>query len=161
MKKPILSLCLVLSVISTRCQVAKSSFAVGAGISLAVPVYNLTSSKTGGGADVYVTYGLNQKLAISTDVGVVGLPGKGMYPSTAIVPIRVGLRYFPLDKVYASAKAGLGVLTILKASANHFAYGVSGGYSFSRRIDASVYYDGYSNNNTSFGYAGLRIAYQF
>jgi hypothetical protein len=133
----------------------------GAGLTLAFPVFNLDISSTGGGPDAILHYGLSDQLSITADAAFIGLPGKGRYPSTAIVPVRLGLKYFPLPKIYAGAKAGLGIYTILKASANHFAYSFSGGYMITRKIEAGVLYDGYTNKNSSFGYVGVRAGYVF
>lgn len=142
-------------------QVQKNRIGIGAGLSLAIPVYNLNISSVGGGGDVIVQYGLSGKTALTADAAFIGLPGKSNYPSTAIVPIRLGIKYFPVPKIYAGAKAGLGIYTILKASASHFAYAVTGGYLIAKKIEAGVFYDGYSNKNTSFGYAGIRAGYNF
>lgn len=144
-----------------RCQAGKSKFNLGAGLLLAVPVYNLDFSSAGGGVEVNGIYGLTDKTGITVDIGFTGLPGKSIYPSTAIIPIRTGLRYFPASKIYLAAKAGLGIYTILKASANHFTYSAVAGYLITPKLDAGFYYDGYSNKNTSFGYTGLRLSYYF
>lgn len=139
----------------------KNKFNLGAGIALAIPAYNLRISSTGGGADVILQYGISDKTSLTADAGFTGLPGKGSYPSTAIIPIRLGLRFFPVSKVYVSGKAGLGIYTILKASAGHAAFSASAGYYLMKKVEASCYYDGYTNKNSSFGYAGLRIGYHF
>lgn len=142
-------------------QVPKGNFKSGAGLSLAIPASNLDISSVGGGIDILVQYGLTEKIAITADAGFTGLPGKGKYPSTAIVPIRLGARFFPLTKVYLAAKAGIGIYTILKASANYTAFSASMGYLVLPKLDAAAYYDGYTNSNSTFGIAGLRIGYQF
>jgi hypothetical protein len=139
----------------------KRKFNAGIGVSLAIPVYNLDYSSTGGGIDAIALYGITDKISITGDVGFVGLPGKSIYPSTAIVPIRAGLRYFPGSKIYIAAKAGLGIYTILKASANHFTYAAAAGYLINQKLETALYYDGYSNKNTSFGYTGLSLSYYF
>ena len=147
---------------TTACaQVSKNRFNVGVGALLAVPVYNLDYSSTGGGVDATALYGLTDKISLSADIGFTGLPGKSVYPSTAIIPIRLGVRYFPTKKIYVGAKAGLGIYTILKASANHTAFSASLGYLPGKKLDAAFYYDGYTNKNTSFGYAGVRFSYYF
>ncbi len=142
-------------------QVEKNKIGVGAGLSLAIPAYNLDISSVGGGADVMLQYGISGKTALTADVAFIGLPGKNNYPSTAIVPIRLGVKYFPVPKIYAAAKGGLGIYTILKASASHFTYSFTGGYLITKKMEASLFYDGYSNNSTSFGYAGIRAGYNF
>ncbi|MBC7935620.1 MAG: outer membrane beta-barrel protein [Rhizobacter sp.] len=141
--------------------VQKNKIKIGAGISLALPVYNLDISTTGGGVDVLLQYGLSRSVNLTGDVGFTGLPGKGVYPSTAIIPIRLGLRYFPVPKIYIAGKAGLGHYTILKASASYTAYAAGAGYMISKKFDASCYYDGFTNNNSSFGYIAIRAGYQF
>jgi hypothetical protein len=144
-----------------KCQAGKNKFNLGVGLLLAVPVYNLDFSSTGGGVEAIAIYSLSEKVNLTADVGFTGLPGKNIYPSTAIVPIRAGLRYFPTAKIYLGAKAGLGIYTILKASASHMAYSAAAGYLVAKKLDAELYYDGYSNKNTSFGYTGIRLGYYF
>ncbi len=161
MKQFILCIVLVFTGFCVAAQVEKNKTGIGAGLLLAIPVYNLDISSVGGGGDLLLQYGLSGKTALTADVAFIGLPGKNNYPSTAIVPIRLGVRYFPVPKIYAGAKAGLGIYTILKASASHFAYAVSGGYLLTKKIEAGLFYDGYSNKNTSFGYAGIRAGYNF
>ncbi len=159
----IFTLCLiVLTVLNSFCQSGiKKKLKAGIGISLAIPIYNLSSSITGAGGDALLQYGLTENVNLTADAGFIGLPGKGKFPSTAIVPVRLGVRYFPQSKLYLAGKAGLGIYTILKASANHFAFSASSGYIIANKTDISVYYDGYSNKNTSFGYMGIRAGYNF
>lgn len=142
-------------------QAGKNKLRVGAGLNMAIPVYNLDISSPGGGADVIVYYGLSGKSNITADAAFIGLPGKGSYPSTGLIPIRLGVRYFPVPKLYAGAKAGLGIYTILKASASHLAYSFNGGYIITKKLEAGILYDGYTNDKSSFGYLGIRVGYNF
>ena len=140
---------------------SKNYVKVGAGIYAAVPLYNLDMSATGAGGDIMLQYVVSDKVWLTADGGFAGLPGKKNYPATAIIPIRVGARYFPLTKVYVGVKAGLGIYTILKASANHTAYAAGAGYFLTDRLEAGISYDGYTNRNSSFGYGSVRLAYNF
>lgn len=139
----------------------KNRIKAGMGLVLAIPAYNLDISSTGGGVDAFAQYGLTDNIGITADAGFIGLPGKGRFPSTAIVPIRFGGRYYTQSKIYFAGRAGLGVYTILKASANHFAYSFGSGYNITKNIDASLFYDGFTNKNSSFGYVAIRAAYRF
>ena len=162
MKRMFTSALLVLITVAAHSQaVKKNKLNFGAGLSLAIPVYNLDISSVGGGIDILLLYGLTHNISLTADAGFTGLPGKGVYPSTAIIPVRLGARYFPLPKLYLGAKAGLGIYTILKASASHTAYSLNTGYFLTKKMDASIFYDGFTNKNSSFGYTGFRLGYQF
>lgn len=162
MKKIILlpAFCII-SFLAKSQDVKREGFKIGVGASLAIPASNLQYSSVGGGIDVLALYGMSNKLLLSADAGFTTLAGKSFFPSTAIIPIRIGLRYLPIDKLYLAAKAGLGIYTIIKTSSNYFAYSLGAGYMLSPKFDLGASYDGYSKQNISFGYVAVRLGYTF
>lgn len=162
MKKIILlSAFCIISVFAKAQDERNEGFKIGVGASLAIPASNLQYSAVGGGFDVLALYGISNKIFLSADAGFTTLSGKSFFPSTAIIPIRIGVRYLPVNKLYLAAKAGLGIYTIIKESSNYFAYSLGAGYMLSPKFDLSASYDGYSKQNISFGYAAIRLGYTF
>ncbi len=163
MKKLILVFFLSFNFFFTKSQTnVPQGFKIGAAISLAIPVSNLTYNTIGAGFDILAQYGLSNNLALTADVGATALFAKYNIPTTAVIPIRLGIKYFPSPAVYLGAKAGLGIYTLGNVvSENYAAWSLGAGYIISRRFDVSAAYEGYSKKNVSFGYAGLRLGYTF
>lgn len=139
----------------------QAGFKIGIGGTLAIPASNLELSSVGGGLDVLALYSLSEKISLSADAGFITLPGKSILPATAIVPIRIGVRFFPGSNFYLGAKAGLGIYTIVKESTSYLAYSIGAGYNLNKHFDIGVSYDGFSKSDISFGYVGIRLGYTF
>ena len=139
----------------------KHQLNVNVGLSLITPTYNLDySASTGAGIHATVLYGLNKHVATTADIGFVVLPGLKYFPSSAVVPIQLGLRYFPTPRLYVAPKVGVGIYTIIKESDAYFSYGLAAGYFFLKKFEIGLLYDAFTNNQSSFGYAGLKLAFQ-
>ena len=151
----------ILSFFAKSQDVKQEGFKIGLGATLAIPASNLQYSSVGAGLDVLALYGISNKILLSADAGFTTLAGKSFFPSTAIIPIRLGVRYLPIDKLYLTAKAGLGIYTIIKKSSNYLAYSLGVGYLLSPKLDLSASYDGYSKQNSPFGYVAIRLGYTF
>jgi hypothetical protein len=137
-------------------------FKIGMGLSLAIPVSNLELNTIGAGLDILAQYGLSDDLAITADAGATALFAKYNIPTTAVIPIRLGIRYFPLADLYLGARAGMGIYTLGDiVSENYTAWSLGAGYFLSKKFEAGASYDGYTKKNTSFGYMALRIGYVF
>ena len=137
-------------------------FRIGAGLSLAVPVSNLETNTIGTGFDILAQYRLDKNLAVTADAGVTALFAKYNIPTTAIIPIRLGIRYFPASAIYLVVKTGLGIYTLGDiVSENYAAWSLGAGYLLDRRFDVSASYDGYVKKGISFGYMAIRIGYSF
>ena len=135
-------------------------FRIGAGTTLAIPVNNLGDISVGYGVDLLAQYGFTDHLAGSLDAGYIGLLGKGGVGSSNLFPVRAGIRYFPVSKLFLGAKAGIGILSVDRTSITTTAYSFGAGYMISPKFDVGVAYDGYSKNG-SFGYLGLRLGRTF
>lgn len=148
------------------CQVATAQdkqvkkIKLGLGISLAVPTNNLAYTSIGAGVDVFALYNISQSLALTADAGYTVLKGKYDIPFTGIVPLRAGIRFYPVEPFYIGGKAGVGLYTLGNVSQGYAAYSVGAGAALNRRLDASISYDGYSNDG-SFGYMAIRLGYLF
>ena len=141
---------------------SKKAFSVGLGLSLAVPARNLATNTLGGGLDVLAQYRFCGNLIATADVGATALAARFNIPTTVVVPIRLGLRYFPATNVYALGKAGIGIFTLGNVvSENYAAWSLGGGYLINRRLDVAVAYEGFAKKSTDFGYVSLRLGYTF
>jgi hypothetical protein len=140
---------------------APKGFKVNVGVLMAIPASNLKFSTVGAGVDVQAQYGFSNALVVTSSVGYTGLAGEGFYPYTAVIPITVGLRYYPIAKLYAAGKLGWGVYSLSSTTINYTAYTLGAAYEISKKWDSGVYYDGFINDKTSFGYVALRVGYTF
>ncbi len=134
---------------------------LGVGGILAIPANNLNESSIGGGFDFLALYPVSKNVSLSGDAGFTALAGKGVFSSTAVIPVRLGLRYLPGSNFYLGAKGGIGIFTILKESITYVGYSVGAGYQLSSHFDLGVSYDGYSKKNISFGLVAVRLGYSF
>jgi hypothetical protein len=137
-------------------------FKFSGGLTLAVPTSNLPLWSVGAGADLLVQYGVIRSLAITGDAGFTNLFGRRKdLNSYTIVPVRAGLRFFPVSKLYLGAKTGVGFLKVKGvAGATALAYSIGAGYIFNKKLDVGVTYDGYSKDGT-IGLMAVRVGYFF
>lgn len=142
-------------------QVTPGEFGFSVGAQLAIPASNLSGTSIGAGIDLTASYGLAESLAATADAGYTGLFGKDNSPNISLVPIRAGVRYFLAENIYAGAKIGLGILSLSNVSTNYTAYSIGAGYRMSPQFDIGASYDGYTRSGASFGYAAVRLGYNF
>ncbi len=137
-------------------------FQFSGGVILAVPTDNLPLWSVGGGADMLAQYGIIKYLALTGDAGFTTLFGRRKdLHSYKIVPVRIGVRYFPLSKLYIGAKTGVGFLKVKGIDgATALAYSAGGGYVFNKKFDVGITYDGYSKSGT-IGLIAVRAGYFF
>ena len=135
-------------------------FKIGAGIDVAIPVNNLQGTSIGAGADLLAQYGISENLAITGDVGYTALFAKSGGSTLGLIPIRVGIRFFPSQEFYLGAKVGVGILTGSGSSTSLTAYSFSAGYMISPTLDLGASYDGYSKNG-SIGLVNVRLGFSF
>ena len=138
---------------------APKGFKVNVGAALAIPASNLKFSNIGAGLDVQAQLGLNKWMVATAGVGYTGLAGKGFYPYTAAIPITAGLRVYPHKKYYAAGKIGWSMYSLGRSNIKYTAYAFGGAYVINKKWDTALYYDGFINKTTSFGYVSLRLGY--
>ena len=143
-------------------------FKVAGGINVAIPANNLKSYSIGVGADLLAQYGISSSFGITGDVGYTTLfpdnDAKALgIRDLQIVPIRLGVRYYPSSSFYLDAKAGLGLLSSkgLDNQNKTTAYSFGGGFMASPKLDLGLTYDGYSNDGSSLGLVNIRLGYFF
>jgi hypothetical protein len=138
-------------------------FKIEGGINVAIPAHNASGVSIGAGVDLLAKYGISENFAITGDVGYTALFLKNnAKPSTeSLIPIRVGLRYFPTSSFYIAGKGGIGIFAYNGSNATYTAYSFGAGYMISPKLDLGLTYDGYSKSGSSTGYVNVRLGYAF
>jgi hypothetical protein len=119
---------------------------------------------------VTVNAGYNNIFSKDVTVGAVTVSG----PDIQLLPVKAGLKFFPVENFYIQAEAGAGFLLNKKDlgadNSTVFVYAPQLGYQFplsgSNYIDAGVRYEGTTKlnsavNDSKVNFVALRIAYGF
>jgi hypothetical protein len=167
MKKVILFTVMVVG-LSAAGFAQKDGLKFSVGPELALPIGNFSNGWSFGiGATAQIEKSLQDKLYGTATGGIVFYNGKSVgnglkNEGIAIIPIRVGAKYFLTDGVYGAFQVGLGFIN--KGIGTAFAYSPQVGYEFQTKsgkaVDAAFKYDGYSKNGT-LGEIAFRLAYIF
>ncbi|MEO7444447.1 MAG: outer membrane beta-barrel protein [Ferruginibacter sp.] len=166
MKKLIVIAVFALVTFSVKAQDEGSNtgFKFGAGVMVGLPASNLDGAGVIFGADLIGHYGFSETLAATLDAGYQNISAKNGGTGLNLIPIRVGLRYYPSMKFYIAAKGGIGLLSASGGGSGNSvtttAYSAGVGYMLNEKTDLSVSYDGYSKDG-SFSIVGLRLGYFF
>jgi hypothetical protein len=157
MKKVFLSTLIVFLLVSAQTQNSNLSF--GVGLNLGIPAKNLSGSSIAAGADLMAHYSLAKEVALTGDVGYTALFAKNNGNTTNIIPLRVGLRYYPVSSFFLGGKIGAGFLSG-NGSVTTTAYSLGGGFKIDRQLELGASYDAYSKNGT-IGLVNIRLGYFF
>ena len=141
---------------------AQNSFRVQGGIDLGVPVHNLYGTSIGLGVDLTGIYMLSNQVALTGDFGYTALLSKSKEDATTnLLPLRIGLRYYPSAKFFVGGKIGAGFISNPGTSSiTTTAYSFGLGFNASPRVELGGSYDGYSKNG-SVGLINFRLGYRF
>ena len=80
--------------------------------------------------------------------------------NVGFIPVKAGLKVFPLPKFYISGELGAGFATE-EGGKTAFVWAPGIGYGFNNGIDLGVRYEDFSREGTSLGQVALRVAYGF
>jgi hypothetical protein len=141
---------------------AQNSFHVQGGINLGIPVHNLYGNSIGLGLDLTGIYMLSNEAALTGDFGYTALLSKFKEDATTnLLPLRIGLRYYPSTKFFVGGKIGAGFISNPGTSSiTTTAYSFGLGFNASPHVELGGSYDGYSKNG-SIGLLNFRLGYQF
>ena len=163
MKKLLLSLLFIPIYLFSFCQDVGKKWQLNAGAQLAIPVYNMEINTVGSGIDLKGIYKLSPKFDITTDAGFNIFFAKKEFVPTGLIPIKVGAAYWLNPNVYVFAKAGLGIYMLYTpgetVTKNFVGMEMGPGFTLSKRFDLNVSYNGYQNNDGSFGFITARLGY--
>lgn len=138
---------------------AKAQVKIGGGLNVGIPVQNLSGSSIGVGADLMLHYNLAPQVAITGDVGYTALFAKNDGKTTGIVPLRAGIRFYPLSNFFLGGKIGAGFLSG-NGSITTTAYSFGAGIKMDSQLEIGASYDAYSKNGT-IGLLNFRLGYFF
>ncbi len=77
-----------------------------------------------------------------------------------IIPVKAGLKYFPVKNVYIAGEAGIGIGT-KENQQSSFVYSPSVGLAFGNGLDISLKYEDFTKYNGYASQLALRLAYGF
>ncbi|MGB4776530.1 MAG: outer membrane beta-barrel protein [Daejeonella sp.] len=80
--------------------------------------------------------------------------------SISYIPVKAGVKVFPIEKFYVSAEAGAAFATE-EGVGTSLVYAPGIGYAFNNGLDLGVRYEGFYRNEVNLGQVALRIAYGF
>jgi hypothetical protein len=142
----------------------KSNLKFSGGLNIGIPAHNLGGTSLGLGVDVMALYPLSTQATITGDFGYTALFAKNAKytgaTTTNLLPLRVGLRYYPSGNFFVAGKIGAGFISNSGSSITTTAYSFGLGYAFTPKIELGGSYDGYSNDGTV-GLVNFRVAYFF
>lgn len=85
---------------------------------------------------------------------------KGVTEGIGVIPLKAGLKYFPIKNVYIAGEAGAGFFT--KGDNNvSFVYSPSAGLAFANGLDISLKYENFTKFDGYTSQLALRLAYGF
>ncbi len=116
-----------------------------------------------------MTLGADARFQKSIENGVSGIITTGYYQffkandynkGFGIIPLKAGLKYFPIKNVYVAGELGVGFGTNNTQSVS-FVYSPSFGLAFGDGFDASLKFEDYTIAGDNLPILALRIAYGF
>jgi hypothetical protein len=146
----------------------RSNFRFSVGAELGLPTGGFSNSHSLGiGGTAQAEISLQENLMGTATAGFLVFKGKSIpglsnanYPEQAIIPVRIGVKYFLTTGIYGALQTGVGFLNNDGGTA--FAYSPQIGYEFesknNKSFDVSIKYDGYAKSGGSIGYFGIRVA---
>jgi len=146
----------------------RSNFRFSVGAELGIPTGGFSNSHSLGiGGTAQAEISLQENLMGTATAGFLVFKGKSIpgmsnanFPDQAIIPVRIGVKYFLTTGIYGAFQTGVGFLNNDGGTA--FAYSPQIGYEFesknNKSFDVSLKYDGYAKSGGSIGYFGIRVA---
>jgi hypothetical protein len=158
MKKILLATVILFNAFSGNSQ---NSFRVQGGIDLGIPVHNLGGTSVGLGVDLTGIYRLSDAAALTGDFGYTALLAKSRKDATTnLLPLRIGLRYYPTGNFFVGGKIGAGFISnpgTTSITTTTYSFGL--GLNASQRVEIGGSYDGYSKYG-SVGLINFRLGYR-
>lgn len=176
MKKCLLILAVAAgSIFSTQAQINKEGFTFGAGVNVALPTGNFHNGYNFGvGGVLQGEYMFSENLSAVATTGFTnffgksqtfpnGLGGTSTYknPSSGLIPILVGARFYPSEQFFLGAQIGYGIFTGGGGGApKGFEYRPQVGFN-AESFQLILHYDGVSVTGGTLSHVGLTGIYKF
>ena len=124
------------------------------------------------GLDVTANAGFNNFFGKTYNTGLLGGPSTVKAPNIDLIPVKVGLKYFPVENFYVQGEAGASFIAnknkIGADQSAAFTYAPQIGVLFpvgnKNYIDAGIRYESntkFYTNGSSNNFFGIRVAYAF
>lgn len=169
MKKVILSVAIMAIGFCATAQESDKQLKFSVGVEAGLPLgdFNKVSS-IGIGGSVQAEYAAAENLGLTLNAGFLSFRGKTVesvkFPSTSLIPVLAGAKYYFTEKVYGHAQLGLTFASLkldgVSYNESGFTYAPGIGVKASDNIDVELKYQAYSKGGTT-SFLGLRVAYSF
>ncbi|MBC7914190.1 MAG: hypothetical protein H7Y07_08705 [Pyrinomonadaceae bacterium] len=133
---------------------------LGLGLSVGIPTNDAYNIAVGGDLRLQKDFYSNVSGILSlgyTNFSIKDALGGG---SIGFLPLKVGVKVFPMERVYFSGELGAAFGTD-KGQETSFVYAPGVGIGFNNGLDLGLRYEGLSNNGVNLGQVALRLAYGF
>ena len=131
---------------------------LGIGLSLGLPTKDAYNIAVGGDLRLQKDFYSNVSGLLS--LGYTNFSVKNDGGSSGYVPLKAGIKVFPLARFYFSGEVGAAFGTD-KDQSTAFVYAPGVGLGFNNGLDLGLRYEGLSQNDNNLGQVALRIAYGF
>ncbi len=132
---------------------------LGVGLSLGAPTTKGYNFAVGGDLRLQKDFSGNVSGLLSAGYTNFSAEGENL-GSFGFIPVKVGVKVFPMAKFYVSGELGAGIPTD-NESKTAFLWAPGVGYGFNNGLDVGLRYEGFEVKNASLGQVALRFAYGF
>ena len=134
----------------------------GLGLNLGLPTSNGYNFVFGGDLRLQKDFSSNVSGIASIGYNNYSFEDGAANNSLGVVPLKVGIKVFPMERVYFSAEIGAGFDATKNIDpGTAFIYSPGVGVGFNNGLDLSLRYEGLSRKTYDPGMVALRIAYGF
>lgn len=154
-----------------------SALRLSVGVDAGIPVGDFTDTHNWNlGGSVQADIPVVKQLFVTVNAGYNNIFGKSIgnsnYTDIKLIPVKAGLKFFPVDNFYVQGEAGASFLTnkddLHATNSTLFTYAPQVGVLFpvgaKNYVDAGVRFEGNSalvDNGKSLNFVGVRLAYAF
>jgi hypothetical protein len=131
---------------------------LGVGFSAGIPTDDAYNIALGGDLRLQKDFSSNVSGLLSA--GYTNFSIKNNGGDVGFIPVKVGVKVFPIERLYVSGELGAGFGTD-DGQGTAFVYAPGIGVGFNNGIDLGLRYEAFSQSGQNLGQVALRIAYGF
>ena len=131
---------------------------LGVGFSAGIPTNDAFNIALGG--DLKLQKDFFSNISGTLSAGYTNFSVKNDGGSIGYIPVKAGIKIFPVERFYISGEVGAGFGTD-KGQGTALVYAPGIGVGFNKGIDLGLRYEGFAQNSSNLGQVALRIAYGF
>lgn len=133
---------------------------LGVGLSVGIPTEDIYSVAVGGDLRLQKDFASNVSGLLSAGYTSFSVKDDFGGGSTGFIPLKVGVKVFPIERFYISGELGAAFGTD-EGQKTAFVYAPGIGLGFNNGLDLGLRYEGFSQNSVNLGQVALRLAYGF